>query len=261
MGAKTGDTEILAALVRLALAAGEKILDIAAEGFAVEHKADSSPVTRADRAAEDIILDGLARDVAAIPVIAEERMASEGAPENPGPEFFLVDALDGTREFVAGRPDYTVNIALVRAGAPVLGVVYAPERAMLWQGGPDGASAARIDASGRAFDRRTIVTSAAQSPPRIVASVSHRTPATDAFIAGHAGAPVLAIGSSLKFCLVAAGEADLYPRFGRTMEWDIAAGDAVLRAAGGMTRTLDGAPLAYGKWPEFANPDFIAAAR
>ncbi len=247
-------------LETLAIAAGQAIMRIAAGGVAVEAKADDTPVTAADREAEAIILVGLRQHYPDIPVVAEEEYAAGLTTQAPGDAFFLVDPLDGTREFVAGRPDYTVNIALVQDGVPVIGVVHAPARNRLWSGSPGEASQADVDAGGRIIHRRPMRVVAPSRPPRIVASRSHNTPETDAFIARHPGAAIVSVGSSLKFCLVAAGEADLYPRFGRTMEWDTAAGDAILRAAGGMTRTLDGEPMRYGKAPVFENPHFLASA-
>jgi 3'(2'), 5'-bisphosphate nucleotidase len=247
-------------LEMLAIAAGQAIMRIAAGGVAAEAKADDTPVTAADREAEAIILAGLRQHYPDIPVVAEEEYAAGLTTQAPGDAFFLVDPLDGTREFVAGRPDYTVNIALVQDGVPVIGVVHAPARNRLWSGSPGEASQAGVDAGGRIIHRRPMRVVAPSRPPRIVASRSHNTPETDAFIARHPGAAIVSVGSSLKFCLVAAGEADLYPRFGRTMEWDTAAGDAILRAAGGMTRTLDGEPMRYGKAPVFENPHFLASA-
>src|SRR5690606_37417890 len=174
----------------------------------------------------------------------------------------LVDPLDGTREFVRGGDDYTVNVALVRAGAPVVGAVYAPACRQLYLGRPGFAELVETDAGHRPLSRREIRARLPAVPPVIVASRSHDTAETRDWIARLGAAERVAIGSSLKFCLLAAGRADLYPRLGRTMQWDTAAGDAVLRAAGGMTRTLDGAPLGYGAGrvagdEPFANPHFI----
>lgn len=250
------EASVLAEMERLALAAGRAILRIVADGFAVESKADATPVTRADRAAEDVILEGLALLYPDVSIVAEEQFSAGRRPAAAA-EFFLVDALDGTREFVAGRSDYTVNIALVSDGAPRLGVVFAPAHGLLWSGRP-GAAWQVSDALGDNPLRRAISAGPPGEPLRIVASRSHRTPETDVYLARHANAETVSVGSSMKFCRLAGGEADLYPRFGRTMEWDTAAGDAVLRAAGGMTETLDGAPLTYGKAPDYANPYFIA---
>jgi 3'(2'), 5'-bisphosphate nucleotidase len=191
------------------------------------------------------------------------RVAEGRAPGDLGDAFFLVDPLDGTKEFVAGNSDFTVNIALIRAGAPDLGVVFAPASGRLLSGRPGSAEEAEVGPEFTVASRRAITVRHGAHPLFIVASRSHRTAETNAYIARFDGAEIVAVGSSLKFCLLASGKADLYPRFSRTMEWDTAAGDAVLRAAGGMTFTLDGNPLAYGKRnqpidADFANPSFIA---
>jgi len=260
------DRALLAELERLALAAGRVVMDFYRNGGPVESKADHSPVTAADRDAEAVILDGLRACAPGIPVVAEEETSAGRVPAELGEAFFLVDPLDGTREFVNRRDDFTVNIALVRRGEPVCGVVYAPARQALWSGSPGHAEAATVSPEHAVLSRRTIRARPLARPPVIVASHSHRTPETDAFIARYPGSEIVSVGSSLKFCLLARGEADIYPRFGRTMEWDTAAGDAVLRAAGGRTMTLDGKPLAYGKRnlpneADFANPHFVAEGR
>jgi 3'(2'), 5'-bisphosphate nucleotidase len=235
-------------------------------GFEVDRKADASPVTEADRRAEEIILAGLRETFPAIPCVAEEEVSAGIAPADLGRAFFLIDPLDGTKEFVNRRTDFTVNIALVRDGVPEVGVVFAPCTGRLYSGRPGRAEFAEVDADFAASARRRIAARAGRAPLAVVASRSHNTPETEAYIASLRAAEIVSVGSSLKFCLVAAGEADVYPRFGRTMEWDTAAGDAVLRAAGGSTATLDGAPLAYGKRrqahdADFANPHFIARGR
>lgn len=257
------DAAILSLIEPLALDAGRHIMEIVAEGFATEAKPDDSPVTKADREAEAIVLSGLRAHFPGVPVVAEEEMAAGFAPRCTGEVFFLVDPLDGTREFVRGGDDFTVNIALIRAGVPVLGAVYAPACRQLYLGRPGFAEMVMADASHHAGARRRIHVRKPASPLVVVASRSHRTPETEAFIARLGQVECASIGSSLKFCLLADAKADLYPRMGRTMQWDTAAGDAVLRAAGGMTRTLDGRPLAYGAeaapaGDPFANPDFIA---
>ena len=184
-------------------------------------------------------------------------------PQVGGRDFFLVDPLDGTKEFVAQRQDYTVNIAFIVDGAPVAGVVYAPARHLLYRGGPAGAAEIETDAGHAIVSRRPIRVRGRQSPPVIVASRSHRTPETDSYITRFQTSELVSIGSSLKFCMIARGDADIYPRFGPTMQWDTAAGDAVLRAAGGTTRTTKGEPLTYGVREtsgrsHFGNPSFIA---
>jgi 3'(2'), 5'-bisphosphate nucleotidase len=252
----------VAVFERLAVAAGEAIMAVYAGPIDVERKADASPVTEADRRAEAIILQGLRQAWPEIPCVAEEEVSAGKLPSLGEGAFFLVDPLDGTKEFVNRREDFTVNIALIEAGVPVAGTVYAPARGALYSGAGKKASRAMVNASGTVEGRVAISVREAAGPPVIVASRSHRTPETDAVISRFPGAELVSVGSSLKFCLVAAGEADLYPRLGRTMEWDTAAGDAVLRAAGGTTLTLDGRPLTYGKRlpgqpDDLANPSFI----
>jgi 3'(2'), 5'-bisphosphate nucleotidase len=250
-------------LAELAIEAGGEIMRIYAAGLSVEHKSDHSPVTEADRNAEAIILEGLARLFPDIPVVAEEACSAGSVPAEIGNLFFLVDPLDGTREFINRRSDFTVNIALISNGTPVTGVVYAPARGELYCGFGQTASFWPVDKGGAVLKRRTIAVRPRANPPVIVASRSHRTPETDAFIENFHNAELISVGSSLKFCMLAAAKADIYPRFGRTMEWDTAAGDAILRAAGGKTILPDGSPLVYGKRKQlhdsdFANPHFIA---
>ena len=235
---------LLDLLVPVAIEAGRAILDARAGKIAVERKSDDSPVTIADRAAEEIILRHLARLAPDTPVVAEEACAAGHLPE-VGNAFFLVDPLDGTKEFVKGGADFTVNIGLIRDGVPVLGIVYAPATGDLYAGSEGGAFRAKVakDVPG---PRTKIAVRTAGEAVDVVASKSHRTPETDTYIARYEVGRLVSAGSSLKFCTVAAGEADLYPRMGTTMQWDTAAGDAVLRAAGGRVTTLDGEPLPYG---------------
>lgn len=257
------DREILHQLEALALSAGRRIMEICREGFVADSKKDDSPVTRADREAETIILSGLRARFPDITIVAEEEVSAGARPQVDGAPFFLVDPLDGTREFVAGKDDFTVNIALIREGMPVAGVVYAPARHALYSGAAGVAERVVTDDMHRPLDRKPITARSPAHPLLIVASRSHRTEETDRFIAAQAAFECVSVGSSLKFCLLASGEADLYPRMGRTMQWDTAAGDAVLRAAGGSTITLDGEPFVYGPGTApgdetFANPHFIA---
>jgi 3'(2'),5'-bisphosphate nucleotidase len=196
-----------------------------------------------------------------IPVIAEEEVAAGRMPETLD-DFILVDPLDGTKEFLSRNGEFTVNIALVRGGVPVLGVVYAPALGKIYAGGPDGAYAGTV-ANHRMESSRRIEVRAAGSPIMAIGSRSHGSAETEAWLKRYGDVSFVAAGSSLKFCLVAEGAADIYPRLGRTMEWDTAAGDAVLRAAGGLVTTLDGAHLSYGKRVQetdsaYANPFFIA---
>ena len=232
--------------------AGEAILEVVRRGFEVERKADRSPVTEADRAAELIILAALARAAPGVPVIAEEEVAAGRIPAHDD-IYFLVDPLDGTKEFVRGGDDYTVNIGLIVGGSPRLGAVFAPATGVL-HGGLAGRGA-WIERDG---DRRPITTGAPGNPLTAVASKSHFNQATADYL-DHAakGCGHVAIGSSLKFCIVAEGQADIYPRLSPTSEWDTAAGHAVLLAAGGRVDGPDGSALRYGK-RAFINRGFVA---
>lgn len=266
MAAASDDEAMLGVFERLALDAGREVMRVFHEGCAVDEKSDSSPVTEADRASEKIILAGLRAAYPDIPCVAEEEVAAGVATPDLDSAFFLIDPLDGTKEFVNRRTDFTVNIALARHGVPEVGVVFAPCTGRLFSGRPGKAESIDVDSDFRIVGRRPIAVREASAPLAVVASRSHNTPETEAFIRDLGAAEIVSIGSSLKFCLLAAAEADIYPRFGRTMEWDTAAGDAVLRAAGGMTRTLDGEPLVYGKRnqvsdTDFANPHFIASGK
>ncbi len=245
----------------LAVEAGAAIMAIRAAGIHARFKNDQSPVTEADEQAEKIILHGLTRHYPDIQVVAEEAASAGNVPENLDARFFLVDPLDGTKEFVAGREDFTVNIALIENGVPIAGIVYAPARFVLYAGAGNAAYRATVD--GQIGQRIPLEPQKQDSPERVVASRSHMTAETEDWLECRPDCRTVNIGSSLKFCLLAEGSADIYPRFGRTMEWDTAAGDAVLRAAGGITETLDGKPLLYGKRnqaddSDFANPHFIA---
>jgi 3'(2'), 5'-bisphosphate nucleotidase len=232
--------------------AGEAILAIVRAGYEIEAKVDESPVTDADRAAELIILAALARSAPGIPVIAEEEVAAGRIPAH-GDTYFLVDPLDGTKEFVRGGDDYTVNIALVEHGSPRLGVVYAPATGRLHGGVVD--AGAWLEEGGTRKDIRTRNRS---SDLVAVASKSHFTQNTADYLDSAVGAcGHISIGSSLKFCVVAEGQADIYPRLSPTSEWDTAAGHAVLLAAGGRVDGPDGQPLGYGK-RAFLNRAFVA---
>lgn len=251
-------------LVATALKAGGAILSIYARpDFAAAAKADGSPVTEADEQAEAIILEALARIAPDIPVVAEESAAAGRIPA-AAERFFLVDPLDGTKEFISRNGDFTVNIALIEHGAPVLGVVHTPAYGEVFVGVVgEGAKKAKL-ADGVLGPWSPLRVREPAAALDVVASRSHMSAETQAFIDRFAVRELVNAGSSLKFCKLAAGEADLYPRLGRTMEWDTAAGDAVLRAAGGLVRTLDGRPLAYGKRDQaddadFANPWFVAS--
>jgi 3'(2'),5'-bisphosphate nucleotidase len=254
----------LAAIIEAALAGAREVMAVYGTDFAVERKADDSPVSEADRRAEAAIVARLSAANPDTPIIAEESV-SAGAIPAIGRKFFLVDPLDGTKEFVSRNGEFTVNIGLIEDGAPVMGVVLAPALGLAYAGSRTGAwkgtTAPALDAI---RDWTATHTRPAGPAPVAVASRSHSNEATEAALARANAGDRRSIGSSLKFCLVAEAEADFYPRLGPTMEWDTAAGDAVLRAAGGLVVTLDGRPLLYGKAAEpgprpYENPHFLAA--
>ncbi len=252
---------LIAEMRRLALQAGDEIMRIYnAEDFEVRAKSDASPVTEADEAADALISAGLRAAFPDIALVTEEQAATHGQSAST---FLIVDPLDGTKEFVQRRGDFTVNIAYVEDGVPRFGVVYAPAKGRLFYTAVEGGAVEEKAPFGETPGE--LVPIGVNSMPdnrglMVVASKSHRDAATDAYINRYAVRDMTSAGSSLKFCLVATGEADLYPRLGRTMEWDTAAGDAVLRAAGGeVVRFDDHSALAYGK-PGFENPVFIAFA-
>lgn len=244
--------DVVAEVRAIAERAGRLILEVYDGDFAIEHKDDASPVTEADRRAEALILAALRGEIGlGLPIVAEEEVAAGRMPQVGAAPFWLVDPLDGTKEFINRRGEFTVNIALIEGGAPILGVVHAPAIPVTYWGSRHGAFVARGDAVQpircRPMPQKGVVA---------VASRSHRTPETDAYLARYDIAEAISSGSSIKFCLVAEARADLYPRTGRTMEWDTAAGDAVVRFAGGSVTDLDDRPLRYGK-PGFANPHFV----
>jgi 3'(2'), 5'-bisphosphate nucleotidase len=254
------DDNLMRAAIDASREAGARIMEIYSGEFDVRGKTDASPVTAADDAAESVILAALAQHAPDIPAISEEA-ASRGLVPSVQRRFWLVDPLDGTKEFIDRNGEFTVNIALVEDGCPVMGVVLAPALDRLYAGriGPGGDREAFVEEHGQ---RRSL---ACRSAPAegltVVSSRSHGDEAAlNAFLAGKRVAASVSAGSSLKLCLVAAGEADIYPRLGRTMEWDIAAGHAVLRAAGGDVCTLDGVTLTYGK-PGLDTPPFVAHGR
>jgi 3'(2'), 5'-bisphosphate nucleotidase len=241
-------------LAEAAREAGEAILTVVRRGFEVESKQDTSPVTEADRAAELIILAALARVAPGVPVIAEEEVAAGRIPAHSD-TYFLVDPLDGTKEFVRGGDDYTVNIGLIEAGQPKLGVVFAPATGRL-HGGCVDEGAWLDEGKGRAAIR----TRQRGEQVTAVASRSHLNQATVDYLEAAVGAcGYVSVGSSLKFCIVAEGKADIYPRAAPTSEWDTAAGHAVLLAAGGLVDGPDGRSLRYGK-PAFFNRAFVATS-
>ncbi len=260
VSALSAEDSLTAGLVAASEEAGRAILDIYAGDFAREEKPDRSPVTAADLAAEAILLTALHRLAPGIPVIAEEASAAQGLPEGAAPtRFFLVDPLDGTKEFIARNGEFTVNIALIERGVPCLGIVHLPVLGETFFAGSGGAF--RRDRAGGV----TKIAARALPPEGAVMMIS-RSHEKRGLVEGHVFPEPIAArsvaGSSLKFCRLAEGKADLYPRFGPTMEWDIAAGHAVLAAAGGSVTTLTGAELRYGKSADgYRNPPFIARGR
>lgn len=248
---------VVQAITKIARDAGDKILTIYEQDFDVKTKSDASPVTEADVEAEKIILTGLGELTPDIPVLAEESEAAGKVPDLSGGTFWLVDPLDGTKEFIHKRGEFTVNIALIEQGRPTMGVIHVPAKSTTYYAEGPG----KVWCQDGDNEPRTI---AARPAPAggltVVASRSHRTPETDEYIAKFNVAELISAGSSLKLCLLAEGKADLYPRFGRTMEWDIGAGQAILEAAGGTVETLDGMPLTYGK-DGHDNPFFVAKGR
>ncbi len=256
------DAQLLSALTSLASRAAAAILGVARADLAEREKSDRSPVTAADLASETVILEGLGRLLPDVPVVSEET-ANRHPPTPPMADFLLVDPLDGTRELLAGRDEFTVNIALVHRGQPRMGVIAAPARGLVWRG-IVGRGAERLALSpgappenaGEAIAIRT----RPQPPRSLVALVSrsHLDQATENYLAQFKPAERISCGSSLKFCRLAEGAADLYPRLAPTSEWDVAAGHAVLVAAGGTVTDPNGEPLIYGRSKDFRIPAFIA---
>jgi 3'(2'), 5'-bisphosphate nucleotidase len=244
-------------MTAMAVRAADAIMAVAPAAMAVRHKLDQSPVTAADEIAETLILEGLSRLLPGVPVVSEEA-AEHGLPASLPDTFLLVDALDGTKEFIAGRPEFTVNIALVTGGQPAIGVVAAPALHRLWRGiAGDGAERLDLGTAGAPTPIRSRRAPAAGLTATL--SRSHRDTETEAFLDRLPVADRTPLGSSAKFCLVAEGSADLYPRLGPICEWDIAAGHAVLVAAGGLVTTPAGEPIRYGGVPrDFRLPGFLA---
>lgn len=251
-------SSLMQQLIDLSIIAGREILAIYATDFSAKAKGDLTPVTEADEAAEKIILAGLAKIDSAVPVISEEAASAGRIPE-VSDRFFLVDPLDGTKEFIRKTGEFTVNIALVDNGAPVEGCVYAPARGDLyWTQNGAAFHAAGVDPGFSAFDKgRRLRVDAPATPARAAISRDHSDAATEAFLAEIGPCAAVPKGSSLKIVDIATGAIDLYPRFGPTMEWDIAAGHAVLLAAGGDLFTASGEPLRYGR-ADHRNPAFLA---
>ncbi|HEY8578606.1 MAG TPA: 3'(2'),5'-bisphosphate nucleotidase CysQ [Beijerinckiaceae bacterium] len=266
-GPQLQEKELLTKLASLALKAGKSVMRVFEAGPRPRYKADASPVCEADEAAEEVIIAGLAARYPDIPIVAEEAAARGAAPVCGG-VFFLVDPLDGTREFVQLNGDFTVNIALIVAGEPRAGVVYAPMTRRLWVGstltaGKPIAATGEAAPGGRAPAFASLRPVRARPAPAAgltaLVSRSHGEARAAAFLDALPVVERRPMGSSIKFCLIAEGAGDVYPRFGPTMEWDTAAGDAVLRAAGGRVVDETGAPLRYGKAGQaYHNPPFIA---
>ena len=255
--------QFMQAFCQMALHAGGLIMQHYRDGVKTEKKADKSPVTQADRDAEALLENALAELVPHIQVIGEEA-CSETMPQQLDDMFFLLDPLDGTRDFVAKKDNFTVNIGLVHNHYPIAGVIYAPVHEKLYFSGPDCAYRLLIAPDGKldiSQAERLTTQKADAAGLRIIASRSHRGEKTDQMIASLNVKSTIAAASSYKFCLLAEGTADFYPRYGRTMEWDTAAGQAILEAAGGVVTTEEGDRFSYGKLARgLDNPSFIAAA-
>lgn len=251
------DTRMLEPLLKIADAAGRRILEIYATDFSVQQKADHSPVTAADLAAQEIIVQGLRLLTPDLPVLSEESSQIPFAERRRWDSYWLVDPLDGTKEFISRNGDFTVNIALVQQHAPVAGVVRIPAENLSYYG-VVGAGAWRR--TGAAKPEPIHVRPLSGGPVRVVASRSHRGELLDGYLARLGPHETLSRGSALKFCLVAEGAADVYPRLGPTSEWDTAAGHAVLLAAGGHVVNFDGTALSYNAKESLLNPHFIAYA-
>jgi 3'(2'), 5'-bisphosphate nucleotidase len=258
---RIGAQALLEPLTDLVVLAAAAILDVARNKITAQDKPDGSPVTQADLAADAIIIDGLKRLRPDVPIVSEERVDRATGPYLAS--FFIVDPLDGTKEFIAGHDDYTVNVALVTNSRPLLGVIAAPALGLLWRG-VVGIGAERmklsLDTAERQASRAPISVRRCGDDPWIAAvSRSHLDGRTDAFIRQRGGATRVPIGSALKFCRVAEGAADVYPRLSAISEWDIAAGHAIVEAAGGIVVDSHGQPLSFGQRKgEFAVPEFIA---
>lgn len=259
------DAAQLDALLAAVFCAGKAILEIRDRGAKYTNKQDGSPVTEADQLAETILLNAIHTQFPAIAVIAEEQAEAGKTPET-GDTFFLVDPLDGTKEFIRGGTDFTVNIGLIHQEKPVFGIVYAPVDGRLFVGSDDGTAWQAIvdcrDENPQITKRQNLQVRPADRQSLVaVASRSHRDQATNNWLTKRQIEQVVSAGSSLKFCLLAAGEADVYPRFGPTMQWDTAAAHAVLNAAGGAVTMISGAAFTYGKSEQarpYLNPGFIA---
>jgi len=246
--------ELAAAVAAIAVSAGRAILEVYQRDFEVTQKEDQSPLTEADLASHRVIRDALAQLTPSIPLLSEESAEVDFSVRAGWPQYWLVDPLDGTKEFVKRNGEFTVNIALVRGSLPVLGVVHVPVTGVTYLG-VVGSGATRQVADGQPAPIRVQVPCA--DPVRVVGSRSHANPRLGHFLEPLGSYELVSMGSSLKFCLLAEGKADLYPRLGPTSEWDTAAAHAVVVAAGGQVLTLENRPLQYNQKASFLNPDFI----
>lgn len=257
---RSGLHDLLGPIAELTATAGGKIIEIAQGDLGASRKSDRSPVTLADTAAEDILRKGLAKLLPGVPFIGEESVAAGDIPE-PGREFLLIDPLDGTREFIQGRDEYTVNVGLIADGVPVLGVIYTPANGIV-HAGAEGAAFRVSLAPGAKFDPAAAARIRARArPAKLVAAVSRSSleQKSEDFLAKLPIESRLAFGSSVKFTFLAEGKADVYPRLAPICEWDVAAGHALLAAAGGRVEKLDGSPLVYGaKEDKFRFGGFVA---
>ncbi len=253
--------KLLDPLTEIVAKAGAAILAVNRRAMAVTGKADGSPVTEADLAADAVIAESLARLAPDVPALSEERTGLASLPCRES--FFLIDPLDGTREFVAGRQEFTVNVALITGGQPLLGVIGAPALGLIWRGVVGhGAERLTVAADSQLGPPEAIRTRAYPNPPELwtaTVSRSHGDPKTEAFIDGRPGASRVVLGSAVKFCRVAEGGADIYPRLSPTCEWDVAAGHAIVTAAGGKVTDTLGRPIQFGGTrADFIVPEFIA---
>ncbi|MEM7569101.1 MAG: 3'(2'),5'-bisphosphate nucleotidase CysQ [Pseudomonadota bacterium] len=255
----TPDLALAQSLIPAVLAAGQATMAVRARGAAVMEKDDKSPVTEADQRAEAMLIAAILAQVPDWSIVAEEAAAAGDVPETLTDYFWLIDPLDGTKEFIKGGTDFTVNVGLIHNDCPVLGLVYAPASGRLFYGAVGhGAYEIAVDGLALSQPRPLSVANADASGLNVVASKSHRDEQTNDYLSTKNVGKLVSAGSSLKFCLIATGEADLYPRFGPTCEWDTAAGHAVVLASGGRVTKTDGTPFTYAKHDEkFLNPGFV----
>ena len=246
--------DVVEPVIALAEQAGREILKVYATDFSVESKDDESPLTRADLASNKTIVDGLAELSPKLPIISEEAGLPDFEERSGWTRYWLIDPLDGTKEFVKRNGEFTVNIALIEHGVPTFGVVHVPVQNVTYVG-LEGSGAERRDAGGERTPIR--VTDGSADPVRVVGSRSHASPALENYLAALGDTELVPMGSSLKFCVVAEGGADIYPRLGPTSEWDTAAAQAVVEQAGGSVVTLDGKPMKYNTKDEILNPSFF----